>query len=40
MDQFEPLFTGADPENVEPGGANTINYQTEPKGANLFFGLP
>ena len=33
-------YTGADPENVEPGGANSINYQTEPEGgANLFFGL-
>ena len=31
--------TGADPENVEPGGANSINYQTEPGGANLFFSL-
>ena len=31
--------SGADPENVEPGGANNINYQTEPGGANLFFGL-
>ena len=34
-------FSGADPENVEPGGANSINYQTEPEGggANSFFGL-
>ena len=32
-------FTGADPENVEPGGANSKNYQTEPGGADLFFGL-
>ena len=33
--------SGADPENVEPGGANCINYQSEPGrgGANLFFGL-
>ena len=30
---------GADPENVEPGGANSINYQTEPGGVDLFFGL-
>ena len=27
---------GADPENVEPGGANSINYQTEP-GAQIYF---
>ena len=36
------VYAGADPENVEPGGANSINYQTEPGrggGANLFFGL-
>ena len=31
--------TGADPENVEPGGANSINYQTEQGGATLFFCL-
>ena len=24
---------GADPENIEPGGANSINYQPEPGGA-------
>ena len=24
---------GADPENVEPGGANSTSYQTEPGGA-------
>ena len=30
---------GADPENVEPGGANSVNYQTEPGGATLFFCL-
>ena len=35
----ESRTTGADPENVEPGGANGKNYQTEPGGANLFFGL-
>ena len=35
---FAPT-SGADPENVEPGGANSNNYQTEPGGANLFFGL-
>ena len=29
---------GADPENVEPGGANSINYQTEPEGgAQIYF---
>ena len=29
---------GADPENVEPGGANCINYQSEPgRGAQIFF---
>ena len=33
------LETGADPENVEPGGANSKNYRTEPGGANLLFGL-
>ena len=32
-------FSGADPENVEPGGANSKNYQTEPGGAYLCFGL-
>ena len=31
--------SGADLENVEPGGENSINYQTEPGGANVFFGL-
>ena len=30
------LESGADPENVEPGGANIINYQTEP-GAQIYF---
>ena len=37
----QPQLAGADPENVEPGGANCINYQSEPGrgGANLFFGL-
>ena len=30
---------GADPENIEPGGANSKNYQTEPGAVNLFFGL-
>ena len=32
------VFTGADPENIEPGGA-CINHQAEPGGANLFFCL-
>ena len=27
----------ADPENIEPGGVNSINDQTEPEGANLIF---
>ena len=45
LDQIPPLVPrltgvpGADPENVEPGGANSKNHQTEPGGANLFFGL-
>ena len=25
---------GADPENIEPGGANSIKYQTEPGAAD------
>ena len=29
-------LAGADPENVKPWGANSINYQTEPRGVNLF----
>ena len=29
-------ITGADPENVKPGGANSINYQTE-RGAWIYF---
>ena len=32
------LSPGADPENIEPGGANSKHYQTEPGGANIFFG--
>ena len=29
---------GADPEKIELGGANSMNYQTEPAGgANLLF---
>ena len=28
---------GADPENIEPGGANIIEYQTEPGAPNNFF---
>ena len=36
---FDISLSGADPENVEPGGANSKNYQTEPGGADLFFGL-
>ena len=33
------MSPGADPENVEPGGANSINYQTEPEGggAQIYF---
>ena len=30
-------FPGADPENVEPGGANSVNYQNEPKGGGRKF---
>ena len=32
-------WSGEDPENIEPGGANSIKYQTEPGGANLIFGI-
>ena len=28
--------SGADPENMELGSANSIKYQIEPGGANLF----
>ena len=28
--------TGADQENIEPGGRNSINYQAEP-GAQIYF---
>ena len=32
------MFAGADPEDVEPGGANSINCQTEPGGgAQIYF---
>ena len=30
---------GADTDNIEHGGVNSISYQTEPGGANLFFVL-
>ena len=28
-----------DQENIEPGGADSINYQTEPGGTNYLFVL-
>ena len=29
-------WPGADPENIESGGATVYNYQAEPGGANYF----
>ena len=31
-----PLPAGTDPENIEPGGANSIKYQSQPGCANLL----
>ena len=39
LHRFRRTLTCADPENVKPGGVNSMNYQTEAGGANLFFGL-
>ena len=30
---------GADPENIEPWGANGIKYRPEPGGTNYFFSI-
>ena len=35
--QMNAIFSGADPEKIESGGANRIKYQTEQQGRKLFF---
>ena len=39
LDIFVHIIVGVGLENIEPGGRNSINFQTEPAGAFFFFGL-